>query len=127
MIHRAVIIRVPLDVEGKPDLQLPASTIIQNEWPGRLWHLYWEDYYLTVLRLGTVGSDVVFAAVGCRRILVGLAHLGAAVTLFKDAWADAQQRQWLLNHGVTTGDLGAPRAPIVYTGDQPETLASDGE
>jgi len=124
--HRLCVARVPVDAKGRPDLKIPADCSYWNEWPGRLWHVYGRGHTLTVLKLGEVANgDWGVVCVGDNQALKWLRNQGCIVELFKDAWANAQYRQWLENHGVDTDDEGDPIAPISYCGDSPIGLAMD--
>ena len=122
--HKLFVARVPTDANGRPDLKIPSDCEYWNEWPGRLWHAYGRGHTLTVLKLGElVSGDWGVCGVGDHAVMSWLIGQGCTVELFKDAWADAQYRQWLENHGVEVDDEGDPIAPISYAGDSPVGLA----
>jgi hypothetical protein len=126
--HRLFVARVPVDESGRPDLHIPADVTYWNELPGMLWHAYGRGHTLTVLKLGElVGGDWGICGVGDHAVMTWLTSHGATVELFYDAWQDAQYRQWLENHGVTTDAEGNPQAPISYSGDDVVGLATDWE
>jgi hypothetical protein len=121
--HLAFITRTPWK-NGKPDIPVPAGTHYWVEWPQRLWHAIYKDHYLTLLALGTIGTDVVCAGVGDDTVVTYLKAQGVDGKLLKTAWQDPQEKTWLLAHGVQE-ENGKPLAPIVYQGDDAEALGDD--
>lgn len=122
--HRAFVAQVPTTPEGYPDLNLPPTARVRRERPG-LWHLYWEDHYAVVVRLGTVGDQIVIQGVGDRAIMLGLEMLGADVQTFREAWQAAPQ--WLANHGIKTTSKGRPIPLVRFSGDPVAMMSDDTE
>jgi hypothetical protein len=128
-MNRLVLIGVDL-VDGKPDLQLPASAEIMKH-DDNHFVVEWGSYHLTAYKLGTVGGTLYFLGTGDPAILVGLSHLGAAVKLAKNL--NTTVRDQILATGirairrVSDNAIVGIAPPVVFAGDDPLTVGLDGE
>ena len=91
----------------------------------------WGEHALTVARVGRVGGKIWFIGSGSRRILQGLAHLGASVKLVADL--TPAQRDAIIAKGfkpirrVGDGALMGILPPVVFAGQSPISVGLDGE
>jgi hypothetical protein len=92
-----VVIGVPLDADGKPDLRLPAGVEIARTGPG-IFTASWGEHALTAFHVGLVGGTRYFLAAATPRIAAGLAHLGASVVRARDL--TAAQRDAIRARGI---------------------------
>ena len=123
-----VVIGVEI-VDGRPALDLPEGVEIEKTGPG-IFSVSWKEHTLTGKHLGRIDGTRYFLCSGDKRIVTGLAHLGASVRLVRDL--TPAQKNRIRSAGVkvyrriSDGVVLALHPEVVHAGTNPKAIAFDG-
>lgn len=93
-------IQVPLDADGKPDLELPRAVIVERLHPG-IFMLQHDGEVLVIARIGTRnGEPVFYCCTTTPNVSERLTHLGAKVRTLAQVKANPTLWTWLKASGL---------------------------